>query len=245
MIERIDVTQESTNSVYLKFCSEHMIRYKIARRWITREFRGRKNIPDVADVACGDGYGYEILKDVCNYDGHDIDGDAIRTARIRHNGRFHVSNAMSFGPGPFDCVVSLETAEHLDDPIGFFRHVHGQLHHEGVFIVSAPTCLTMDFDPFHKRDWSSTQWRDALIDSGFLVQEVMPMPFVARFTDFIHTVPTTWNQKARVIQFLLGHPKYLCDRIWNWACLNRFYWESTIFLCRKITAGESHETSPR
>src|SRR5204863_6385381 len=85
---------------------EHLARYRFAKE----RARGR-----VLDVACGTGYGTEMLGAV----GVDLSLEALRYAR-RHPAPYVAADAgrLPFGC-VFDSVVSFETIEHVSDPDRF------------------------------------------------------------------------------------------------------------------------------
>lgn len=232
MLERVDVHAANRNPVFQKFAAEHRNRYRQAAE-LLRPFAPLT----VVDAACGCGYGYEHLKDLGCYVGLDVDPAAIDADRRFYPGvDFRVADLD--GPDPFagltpGAIISFETAEHLADPVRFLAECYAALPPRGLFVFSAPTSLTMDFDPYHKRDWDDIRWRAALKLVGWTITYERRMGFVMRFADFLHTTPTTWRQKGRIGRFLLTHPRYLADRLWNWGLRNRFEWSSHLFFCVK------------
>jgi hypothetical protein len=99
--------------------------------------------------------------------------------------------------------------------------------------MSVPTSLTMDFDPYHRTDLDKDLWSKHLVDAGFAIRSTVDMEFEAKFRDFAGMIKTTWQQKLSVINFLRKNPCYMKDRFLNWMLRNRFYWCSTMFVCRK------------
>ena len=91
---------------------EHMIRYGLAKRFV----QGKT----VLDIACGSGYGSDILakagaKKVI---GMDVDEDALNGARkkfVYDNLEFKKGNGLNLGEYGFDVVISFETIEHLQE----------------------------------------------------------------------------------------------------------------------------------
>ena len=93
----------------------HLDRYRFAATQITA---GR-----ILDIACGVGYGTNLLFDSesgCQFAlGVDMDQDSITYAENRYQKQgmaFEVSDAMTFPSTElFDSIVTLETIEHLPD----------------------------------------------------------------------------------------------------------------------------------
>jgi SAM-dependent methyltransferase len=235
MLERVDVHSGNRNSVFRRFRAEHVARYVQARAWLD------PLAPlTVVDAACGSGYGFEYLAGLGRYVGLDVDRDTIRECRRRYHGA-EFRHADLDGPDPLGdlrpgAIVSFETAEHLCRPREFLAACHAALPPGGRLVFSAPTSLTMDFDPYHRRDWPADRWRDALRRAGFAIDAEREMGFVLPFTDFLNTTPTTWSQRGQVARFLLHHPRYLAARLWHWGVRNRFEWVTQVFLCRAASA---------
>src|SRR5690348_13511788 len=92
---------------------EHMHRYVAARLLV----QGKR----VLDIACGEGYGSDLLSEAAaSVVGVDIDEAAISHARqayVRPNLKFLRGDAVAIplGDSSVDVVVSFETIEHLAD----------------------------------------------------------------------------------------------------------------------------------
>lgn len=239
MIERIDDLYPTVNSVYQKFIDEHLKRYEIVSSYLSNLELSTKLLC-VVDAACGAGFGYKIVKPkVKRFIGVDRDVDQILLNRERYRVDGSVftigditnkSFLISLNP---DIIISFETIEHLSDPMGFIFNCYDILPPGGLFFLSAPTCLTRDYDPFHKWDFSSKYLRSLLQSSKFKIHMEISMPFTAPFHKFIFAVPTTLKQKFDVLYYIFTHPDYFRERVITWF-RNRFEWESTMFICEKV-----------
>jgi len=137
----------------------HLDRYRFAA---THSTAGR-----ILDIACGVGYGTNLLFDSasgCQYAlGLDTDQDSITYASNRYQQQgleFVVDDAMTFsGKDPFDSIITLETIEHLPDPEGFISHLTSLLRPGGMLIVSVPTTPTVDANPYHLHDFTKKSFR--------------------------------------------------------------------------------------
>ena len=237
MIERFDPGRPGGGVVHRMFAYEHIQRYEIAASLIAM-MPGDPGNRVVIDAACGVGYGSDILHGHGVYVGFDSDAATIQRCRDVYHGRqfYHIDldSEGCFCDLTSDVIVSLETIEHLARPSAFLSSAYAALPPSGgLLILSAPTSLTMDFDPYHKRDWGKWDWARTICDSGFKVQSMIDMPFETGFWAFTRTVGTTWRQKWQVVRFLLANRDYLKDRFLNWGLRNRFYWCSTMFICKK------------
>jgi len=115
---------------------EHVHRYVFARELIG----GLK----VLDAACGEGYGTALLATAASSaTGVDLSATAVEHARARYSSdrlEFLVSDCLElpFDDDEFDCVVSFETLEHLDDHQGLMKEFRRVLKPSGFLLLSSP-----------------------------------------------------------------------------------------------------------
>jgi SAM-dependent methyltransferase len=123
----------------------------------------------VLDMACGEGYGSEVLSRSADaVVGVDANPEAYEHARLRYrrqNLRFERGMVEVFGkPEAFDAVVFLQTIEHVQDPVGVLEHFRGILAPGGVAYVSTPNVLTLAPDrvksdnPWHIREYRAEEF---------------------------------------------------------------------------------------
>jgi SAM-dependent methyltransferase len=117
----------------------------------------------VLDAACGEGYGSALLATVADsVTGVDVSAGAIEHAKARYTAEtleFRVSDCLSlpFGDDEFDCVVSFETLEHLEDHDGLMTEFRRVLKPAGFLLLSSPdkaiyTDLQQHENEFHLRE---------------------------------------------------------------------------------------------
>lgn len=115
---------------------EHRHRYYLARQLAA----GKR----VLDIACGEGYGSEILAATAQYVvGVDIDADTVNHARKKY-----ARGNLSFLPGScehiplpdksIDLVVSFETLEHTSEHQQMLSEITRILSPDGILIISTP-----------------------------------------------------------------------------------------------------------
>ncbi|RPJ73742.1 MAG: class I SAM-dependent methyltransferase [Alphaproteobacteria bacterium] len=118
---------------------EHAHRYSFAARLASG---------DVADCACGIGYGSVFFKEnteVTSYIGFDPSEDAIKVAHSKYSqnasGGFNLSTLenIPLRNASVDTFVSLETLEHLVTPVEGLGNIRRVLKDDGIFIGSVPT----------------------------------------------------------------------------------------------------------
>lgn len=148
---------------------EHVHRYVFAR--------GLVEGLDVLDAACGEGYGSALLSTVAaSVTGVDVSTEAIEHAKKRYSGDSLVFRAadcleLPFDDHAFDCIVSFETLEHLEDHDGLMREFRRVLKPGGFLLVSSPdkaiyTDRYKNDNAFHLRELYRDQF-EALLGDHF------------------------------------------------------------------------------
>ena len=123
----------------------------------------------VLDMACGEGYGSEVLSRSANsVVGVDANPAAYDHARLRYrrqNLRFERGMVELFGePRAYDAVAFLQTIEHVPDPAGVLEHFRTILAPGGVAYISTPNVLTLAGDqvksdnPWHIREYRAEEF---------------------------------------------------------------------------------------
>jgi SAM-dependent methyltransferase len=150
-------------------------RHLAVYEWIGARVIGAR----VIDMACGEGYGSEVLsRSAASVVGVDANPDAHEHARLRYrrqNLSFERGMVENYGePGSFDAVVFLQTIEHVQDPVAVLRHFRSLLAPGGTAYVSTPNLLTLAPPGAAKSDnpWHIKEYRAAEFDS--LCREVFP-----------------------------------------------------------------------
>jgi SAM-dependent methyltransferase len=143
--------------------------------WIAERCRGLR----VADLACGEGYGSDVLaRGVAEVVGIDANPEAHEHARLRYrrpNLRFERGLVEEL-TGPFDAVVFLQTIEHIHDPEALVRRI-GEA--APLAFISTPNRLTLappgsekSDNPWHLREYTVEEYR-ALLDPCFGEVEIL------------------------------------------------------------------------
>ncbi len=140
-------------------------RHLVVYEWIAVRVGGLR----VVDLACGEGYGSEVLaRAAASVVGVDANPDAFEHARLRYrtsNLRF-VRDMVETYSAPCDAVVFLQTIEHVHDPGGVLENVKGMLAPGGTAYVSTPNVLTLapkgaerSGNPWHLREYRAGEFR--------------------------------------------------------------------------------------
>ncbi len=131
--ERI-IPNKTTPNYLIK---EHLLRYLFAKKYA----QGKT----VLDLACGTGYGsFELKKSGAKkVIGGDISKKALNYARKNYKKKGLIfkkldGEKIDLSNGSVDLVISLETIEHLENPLKFLKEVKRVLKKKGLFICSSP-----------------------------------------------------------------------------------------------------------
>jgi SAM-dependent methyltransferase len=141
-------------------------RHLAVYEWIGARVIGRR----VVDMACGEGYGAEVLsRSAASVIGVDANPEAHDHARLRYqrqNLRFERDLVESFS-APCDAVVFLQTIEHVQDPDAVLEHFKAMLEPGGVAYVSTPNLLTLappgaakSDNPWHVKEYRAHEFRE-------------------------------------------------------------------------------------
>jgi 2-polyprenyl-3-methyl-5-hydroxy-6-metoxy-1,4-benzoquinol methylase len=147
-------------------------RHLAVYEWIAGQVAGRR----VVDLACGEGYGSAVLaRCAATVVGVDANPDAFEHARLKYT-----SDRISFErdmietwSGDVDCVVFLQTIEHVQDPDAVLARLRDLVGPAGVCFVSTPNLLTLaepgaekSGNPWHIKEYRAQEFRE-LCDRHF------------------------------------------------------------------------------
>ncbi|HEY2162157.1 MAG TPA: class I SAM-dependent methyltransferase, partial [Solirubrobacteraceae bacterium] len=143
-------------------------RHLAVYEWIGARVIGKR----VIDMACGEGYGSEVLsRTASSVVGVDANPEAHEHAALRYrrqNLRFERGMVELYGePGAYDAVVFLQTIEHVQDPKGVLEHFASLLAPGGVAFVSTPNVLTLappgaekSGNPWHVKEYRAREFEE-------------------------------------------------------------------------------------
>ncbi|MCH8057196.1 MAG: methyltransferase domain-containing protein [Proteobacteria bacterium] len=159
---------------------EHFHRYVLAGELAS----GKR----VLDAACGEGYGSaHLARTAKTVVGVDVSPQAIAHARERYqadNLEFQLANVcnLPFEDGQFECIVSFETLEHLEDQSGLLKEFRRVLSPGGFALISSPnkaiyTDRHHTENEFHVRELYRDEL-DALLDEQFPARRLLRQKLV-------------------------------------------------------------------
>lgn len=147
-------------------------RHLAVYEWIAARAHGRR----VVDLACGEGYGSAVLgRTARSVVGVDANPEAFEHARLKYTSEtVRFERAMiELWDGDVDCVVFLQTIEHVEDPDAVLARIRELIGPGGVAYVSTPNVLTLapkgaerSGNPWHVREYRAQEYR-ALCERHF------------------------------------------------------------------------------
>jgi SAM-dependent methyltransferase len=172
---------------------EHRSRYHFAASFLTRGLR-------VLDVACGSGFGLELLEERgLQALGVDYDPAALADSRAwRHTARLTRADAtrLPLVDACVDAVVSFETIEHVPDARALVFEVRRVLKEGGCLVLSTPNRLfrasPVVTNPFHVREFTADELRGLLREAFARVELYGQLP----------------SDAYRYVPFRMVHPHY-------------------------------------
>ncbi|MGH2951206.1 MAG: class I SAM-dependent methyltransferase [Solirubrobacterales bacterium] len=140
-------------------------RHLAVYEWIATRVGGAR----VADLACGEGYGSDVLaRAAAEVVGVDANPEAHEHAGLRYrrpNLRFERGLVEAYA-GPCDVIVFLQTIEHVEDPAALLDRFAATA---PVSYVSTPNRLTLappgaekSDNPWHLREYTAAEYRELL-----------------------------------------------------------------------------------
>jgi SAM-dependent methyltransferase len=141
-------------------------RHLAVYEWIAGRVRGLR----VADLACGEGYGSDVLaRTAAEVVGVDANPEAHEHARLRYrrpNLRFERGLVEEFD-GPCDAIVFLQTIEHIHDPGALLERFAAAA---PLAYITTPNRLTLappgaekSENPWHLREYTLAEYRELLV----------------------------------------------------------------------------------
>jgi SAM-dependent methyltransferase len=150
-------------------------RHLAVYEWISERVAGLR----VADLACGEGYGADVLaRSAAEVVGVDANPEAHEHARLRYrrpNLRFERGLVEAF-EGPCDAIVFLQTIEHVHEPERLLERFVAAA---PLAYVTTPNRLTLappgaekSDNPWHLREYTLGEYR-ALLEPHFARVEIL------------------------------------------------------------------------
>ena len=223
---------------------QHVARYE----WAAGYCRNRR----VIEVACGTGYGAEILSGggAESIAGFDASADAIREAQARpavKNVVFRVGDAMQLPVADASCdlFLSLETIEHLENDARFLKEVVRVLRPTGTFICSTPnraltnpgtTIRQHPFNPYHLREYTQAELHAVLRPFFARVEFFGQSAYGVRYQRLLSTIgkrAPAFAVKLHQLRKVAGLPWENFQRHWPQPLTSTWEPEILVALCSR------------
>jgi len=180
-------------------------RHLAVYEWIAERVWGRR----VVDLACGEGYGSAVLaRHAQHVIGVDANPEAFEHARLKYTAervRFERGMVETWR-GDVDCVVFLQTVEHVQDPDAVMAHVRGLIGDHGVAFVSTPNLLTLaepgaesSGNPWHIKEYRAAEFR-ALCDRHFGAVDLFGLFHARKLAAHAVALRLGWDRVHRALR---------------------------------------------
>lgn len=180
-------------------------RHLAVYEWIAERVTGRR----VVDLACGEGYGSAALARTARaVIGVDANPEAHVHARLKYAGdnlRFE-RDMVETWDGDADCVVFLQTIEHVRDPAGALERIRALIGPAGVAYVSTPNVLTLappgaerSDNPWHVREYRPEEY-EALCRGAFDAVELLGLFHARRLRAHELALRAGWDRVHRALR---------------------------------------------
>jgi SAM-dependent methyltransferase len=187
-------------------------RHLVVYEWIAARAHGRR----IVDLACGEGYGSAVLgRTAASVVGVDANPEAFAHAQAKYTSatvRFE-RNMIELWTGDVDCVVFLQTIEHVQDPDAVLEHVRELIGPRGVAYVSTPNVLTLAPDgeksgnPWHVKEYRADEFRE-LCEGSFSSVEMLGLFHARKLRLHELAIERGWDDL---------HPKLgITERFYEW-----------------------------
>jgi SAM-dependent methyltransferase len=175
-------------------------RHLAVYRWIADRCEGQR----VVDLACGEGYGSDLLAErAAEVIGVDANPDAFEHARLRYrrpNLSFRRGLVEEFDQ-EVDVVVFLQTIEHIQDPDALLAAIAG---YAPTAYISTPNRLTLappgaikSDNPWHVREYYATEYR-ALLAAHFDRVELLGLFHAGKLRAHELAIRAGWDHVHRL-----------------------------------------------
>jgi 2-polyprenyl-3-methyl-5-hydroxy-6-metoxy-1,4-benzoquinol methylase len=180
-------------------------RHLVVYEWIAARTVGKR----VVDMACGEGYGSEVLaRGAASVVGVDANPDAHEHARLRYvrqNLRFARDLVETFRE-ECDAVVFLQTIEHVQNPGEVLEHFKSLLAPGGVVYVSTPNLLTLappgaekSDNPWHVKEYRADEFR-AVCEAHFGQVELLGLFHARKLALHAAALRLGWDRVHRALR---------------------------------------------
>jgi 2-polyprenyl-3-methyl-5-hydroxy-6-metoxy-1,4-benzoquinol methylase len=188
-------------------------RHLVVYRWIAQRCAGL----DVVDMACGEGYGTNVLASSARrVTGVDANPEAHEHARLKYTrpGVSFVRDLVERYDEQCDAVVFLQTIEHVQEPLKILEHFRSLLRPGGVAYVSTPNVLTLappgaekSGNPWHVKEYRAGEFR-ALCEQAFARVEMLGLFHARKLRAHELAIARGWDDL---------HPRLgITERFYEW-----------------------------
>lgn len=172
----------------------------------------KRNFITLCEMGCGSGGNLEILAELGQVDGMEMDVNAFQRAKARGKKIDNVIDVRNGWlpdnvtvKGPYSGVIVLDVIEHIEDDITSLEAIKEYIEPEGILIVTVPAYQWLwsphDDANHHKRRYTKTSLKNALEQAGYQVE----------YSSYFNTLLFPLSLLVRLVQKLSPTGKGLID----------------------------------
>jgi SAM-dependent methyltransferase len=183
-------------------------RHLVVYEWIAGQVAGRR----VVDLACGEGYGSAVLaRTAASVVGVDANPEAFEHAQAKYttaDGRVTFErNMIELWDGDVDCVVFLQTIEHVQDAGAVLERIRALIGPHGIAFVSTPNVLTLapegaerSGNPWHVHEYRAAEFRE-LCERHFGSVDVLGLFHARKLRVHEIAIRYGWDRVHKALRF--------------------------------------------
>ena len=183
--------------------------YLIQRHLFAYKYAAANVYGTVMEIGCGEGYGYNILKEKVDHyvgiDKHDVNSPAWTSGKADFF-KMKVPLLKNIPSNIFDFVIAFQVIEHIENDSFFIQEIYRVLKKGGKLILSTPNKKSsFTRNPWHIREYEGIELMEKFI------------PFFSRMKVY------GLNGSANLNEYLAEH-KQQVDKILRWDILKLEKW---------------------
>jgi SAM-dependent methyltransferase len=204
----------------------HRARGLLERRRLSRATKGLGSGARIVDIGCGDGFHLDLLRALNpSWALSGVEPDPRAAARARERGfvvhESRIEDA-DLPEGSVDLAITIQTIEHVADPVGLAAAAGRVLKPSGRLVVVTDNTASLDFALFKGRHWGGyhfpRHWNlfnnrsmRALADrAGLRVEELTTAVSPVNWTYSVRNLLDDWGAPNRLVRsFALDRPAAL------------------------------------
>jgi ubiquinone/menaquinone biosynthesis C-methylase UbiE len=140
--------------------SDNPIHQRLLKAYVLAQDLVKGNL---LEVGCGEGRGIDLLLPrVASFSAIDKIASVVEVLKKKYPTANFVSGNIppfaAFGDNSFDCIVSFQVIEHIQDDVAYLKEIHRVLKPGGFALITTPNRpLSLSRNPWHIREYTAVE----------------------------------------------------------------------------------------